>query len=225
MMTKNAHIINGMVKSSLLAMAILIVGMQQGMAQHMRDRPNTYNDDDGSGETGFKKENLFVGGGLSLGFSGYDFNVGVTPEIGYSLNKYLDAGVVVNINYYSERADPQLYYNDNTRYRSFNYGAGVFARFWPVRFLFLQVQPEYNIIEYNTKYIPTGETATAQTQAASFLLGVGYGQRFIGQSSYFLSISFDALNNPGSPYRDPYSGVALPVIKAGFDFYLHKKRG
>ncbi|MDR3714958.1 MAG: hypothetical protein P4L51_19265 [Puia sp.] len=220
-MVKIARIKHNRVKNLLLAAGILVVGMQPAAAQYMRQRPNTYNDG-GDNEPGFKKENLFVGGGLALGFSNYDFNVGASPEIGYSLNRYLDAGVVVNINYSSERADPNYIYNDNTRYRSFNYGAGVFGRFWPVRFLFLQVQPEYNFIDYNEKYIPTGESATQHTNAASLLLGVGYGQRFIGQSSFYLSVSFDALDNQYSPYRD-YNGAALPVIKAGFDIYLHKK--
>lgn len=204
-----------------LSMGILVMGIQPAHAQYMRERPNTYNDG-GDNAPGFRKENLFVGGGLSLGFSNYDFNAGATPEIGYSLNKYVDAGLVVNINYNSERADPDFIYNPDTRYRSFNYGAGVFGRFWPLRFLFVQVQPEFNIIDYNEKDMQSGLTYTASTNAPSLLLGVGYGQRIIGQMNYFLSVSFDAINNRNSPYRD-YYGAALPVIKAGFDFYLHKK--
>jgi len=69
----------------------------------MPKRVYTYSD---AGATnGFSKENLFLGGSLALGFGSYNFNVGASPEIGYSLNSWLDAGVVVNFNYNSVRAD------------------------------------------------------------------------------------------------------------------------
>jgi len=188
--------------------------------QHMPNRMNTYSDE-GQG-TGFLKENLFIGGSLSLVYSSYDFNVGANPEIGYSLNKWLDAGVVVNLNYNSERADPN--FNDNIRYRSFNYGAGLFGRVWPLPFLFFQAQPEYNFINYSAKNMyPGGESASQTTNAASLLLGVGYGQRIVGQSSFFISVSLDVLNSQYSPYRD-FNGTVLPVVRAGFDFYLHPRR-
>ena len=73
-----------------------------GFAQdHMPGRVNTYTDE-GSG-TGFRKENLFIGGSLGLGFASDQFSVGVNPEVGYSLNRWLDAGVVVNFTYNSVR--------------------------------------------------------------------------------------------------------------------------
>jgi len=207
------------IAAGLSAGLLLIVmgGFAQG---HMPSRMNTYSDE-GAG-TGFLKQNLFIGGGLSLGYGSYDFNVGATPEIGYSLNKWLDAGIVVNINYSSERADP--YYNNDTRYRSFNYGGGLFGRVWFLPFLFAQVQPEFNFINYNEKYMgPGGGTYSQTTNAPSVLLGIGYGQRIVGQNSFFLSLSLDVVNSQYSPYRD-FNGAALPVVRAGFDFYLHPRR-
>lgn len=208
-----------MIKRVVIAVCsfmIVVGGFAQG---HMPNRMNTYSDE-GPG-TGFLKENLFVGGGLSLGYGSYDFNVGATPEIGYSLNKWLDAGLVLNINYSSERADQ--YYNNNTRYRSFNYGAGLFGRAWFLPFLFFQAQPEYNFINYNQKYMPSGPSFSQTTNAPSLLLGVGYGQRIVGQSNFFISIGLDVLNSQYSPYRD-FNGAALPVIRGGFDIYLHQRR-
>jgi hypothetical protein len=211
-----------MIKKVVAAAFVLAMGMQGIAQQHMPNRINTYSDAGGDG-TGFLKQNLFLGGSLSLGFSGYDFNIGGSPEIGYSLNKWLDAGVLVNLNYSSERADPNLYYNPDVRSRSFNYGAGLFGRVYPLPFLFLQVQPEYNWIDYNYKDMGTGATTTFNTKASSMLLGIGYGQRVVGKGSFYIALLFDALDNPYSPYRD-FNGAALPVVRAGFDFYLHPNR-
>lgn len=193
-----------------------------GLAQErMPNRVNTYSDE-GPG-TGFRKENLFLGGSLGLGFGSYDFNVGVSPELGYSLNNWLDAGVLVNFNYNSIRADPGLNYNNNTRYRNFNYGGGVFARAYPLPFLFFTAQPEFNWVSSNQKDMSSGESFNYSANAPSLLLGIGYGQRVVGQGSFYIALMFDAISNVNSPYND-VNGHPLPVVRAGFDFYLHGKK-
>ena len=209
-----------MIKKVFFAVGSLLIALQGFGQQHMPDRPNTYNDQ--GPPSGFAKQNLFLGGSLSVGFSGYDFNIGSSPEIGYSLNEWLDAGLLVNLNYSSERADPNFVYNPDIRSRSFNYGAGAFARVFPLPFLFFQAQPEYNWINYNFKDMVSGITTTANTQAASMLLGIGYGQRVIGHANFYVALLFDVLSNPQSPYRD-FNGAAIPVIRAGFDIYLHQR--
>ena len=174
----------------------------------------------GDNSKGFKKENIFLGGAIGLGFASGTFNVGANPEIGYSIAQWLDAGIAFNLNYTSERADP--YYNYNVRTRSFNYGAGVFARIYPVRFLFIQFQPEENWIHYNQKDYNSGFTTTATVNSTSLIGGIGYSQRIVGQGNFFTMIGIDLLNNVNSPYRD-YNGVAIPIIRAGFDIYLRPR--
>lgn len=213
-------------KRIIITTACFLILVLQLSAQHNPQRYNTYTDDDGTSGDGFKKQNLFIGGSLTIGYSGYDFNVGGAPEIGYSLNQWLDAGVLVNLNYNSERADPSGYYNNNVRQRSFNYGTGVFARAFPfpIRIpIFFQVEPEYNWTKYSYTYYPSGPSGSQLQQASSLLLGVGYGQRIRGRSTFYIAVMFDALSNPGSPYRD-FNNTAIPVIKAGFDIYLHPSR-
>jgi hypothetical protein len=210
---------NKKIVSSIYFLAISFFSFAQ---EHVPSRMNTYSD---QGPTyGFTKENMFVGGNVALGYNGWDFNAGVSPEVGWTLARWFDGGVLVNLNYSSERADPYGVYNDNTRYRSFNYGVGAFGRIYPVDFLFFQIEPEYNWIAYNFKYMgsPT-ESTSLTTSAPSLLLGIGYSQRIIGRSSFYIAILFDAGQNRNSPYVDPYSGAALPVVKAGFDIYLHPK--
>ena len=114
-----------------------------GFAQdRMPGRVNTYTDE-GTG-TGFRKENLFIGGSLGLGFADNVFSIGVNPEIGYSLNRWLDAGVVVNFTYNSVSPDPQGIYNPDLSEKEFIYGGGLFARAYVLPFLFLTAQPEFN---------------------------------------------------------------------------------
>src|SRR5882757_613530 len=101
-----------MIKKIVFAGCLLMAAFGGFAQERMPKRVYTYSD---AGATnGFSKENLFLGGSLALGFGSYNFNVGASPEIGYSLNSWLDAGVVVNFNYNSVRADP--YYTYNIRY-------------------------------------------------------------------------------------------------------------
>ncbi len=188
-----------------------------------RNPPPTYSDSkDGSTDVG--NDRVFVGGSIAAGFASYTFNVGANPEVGYSIAEWLDAGMVFNINYTSQRADPYYIYNQNTRYRAFNYGAGVFARIYPVRFLFVQLQPEQNWIHYSAKDYDNNLSSSSTVSASSFIAGIGYTQRTVGEGSYFFMIGLDLLNNLNSPYRDSYSHANIPIIRAGFDFYLHSKK-
>lgn len=205
-----------------IALLIVTLFLVTGAFAQRNAPPPTY--DENNGETARDGSNVFAGGSLSLGFGSYTFNVGGNPEVGVTVSQWLDLGLALNLNYYSQRADDQGFYNDNTRFRSFNYGGGIFARAYPVRFLFVQAQPELNWVHYSSKSFATDYSTSGTVNSASFIAGVGYTQRIVGEGSYFLMIGLDLLNNKYSPYRDSYSGAQLPVIRAGFDFYFHKKR-
>src|SRR3954469_5873249 len=177
----------------------------------------------GEGERGLKKQNVFIGGAINLGFTSNTFQIGAVPEIGYSFSQWFDAGIGLNINYYSERADP--YYNGNLQYHNLNYGGGPFIRIYPLRFLFLESQFEANWIKVNQKDYNSGYSYQNTYNSTSLIVGIGYGQRIIGQAGFYTLIGMDVMNNPNSPYRD-YNGNAIPIIRAGFNFYLkpsHKK--
>jgi hypothetical protein len=183
--------------------------------------PPTYTSDEGA--KGFKKENIFIGGGISIGIASNTYQIGANPEIGYSVAQWLDAGLGFNLNYASQRADPNYYYNDNVRYHSFNYGGGPFVRLFPIRFLFIQGQLEENWIKVNAKDYNTGITREPTYQSTSFIAGIGYAQRIVGQSSFYTMLGTDLMRDPNSPYRD-YNNAAIPIIRAGFNFYLRPSR-
>lgn len=182
--------------------------------------------DEGNGK--FRRDNIYIGSSLGLGFSSGGFSVGANPEIGYSVANWLDAGISTNLNYVSFK--PQ--YNFGVRQRSFNYGGGVYLRLYPVRNFFLQVLPEYNWINSNYRDYSSSPAYNfkIKEQAPSLLVGAGYGRRIIGSGNFFTSILFDVGNSSSSPYVDYYIdqyGNAvknkLPIIRTGFAFYLRPK--
>lgn len=188
---------------------------------HMPNQVNTYTDQ-GDG-TGFRKQNLFIGGSLGLGFAADQFSVGVNPEIGYSLNRWLDAGAVVNFTYNSISADPSGYYNPDVSEKEFIYGGGLFARAYVLPFLFLTAQPEINWTHDTQKYEASGgATYVLNVNAPSLLVGIGYGRRTIGEGTFYFALMFDVGGNTNSPYNDVY-GHPLPVVRAGFDLFPHKR--
>ena len=171
-------------------------------------------DEDEDEKKGFKKENLFTGGSISLAFYNNTFLIGGSPVFGYNLTKWLDAGLVINYNYASYR---DVYVFDD-RMRQSNWGGGGFVRLYPIKFLFAQAQAEHNWMQL--KYIyPNDSSPDEKTKFTgnSFLVGGGYctgREPNSGQPFYYLSIMFDIGNDINSPYTDAY-GRTIPIIKGG----------
>ena len=183
-------------------------------------------DEEETGEKkGFKKENLFTGGSISLSFSNQSFLIGGNPVLGYSLTRWADLGLVVNYTYTSYR--DYNYYNDKLRQSV--YGGGIFTRLFPVRFLFAQAQAEHNWIRL--KYIPapnTGMLSEVRYESGnSFLIGGGYttGRDPMGGSTFgYLAVLFDLSKYSNSPYTDNM-GRAIPIIRAGINIPLFQGGG
>ena len=164
----------------------------------------------------FNREQLFIGSGLNLGFFN-GFIIGLNPEVGYSFNRYIDAGVSINFNYISQN-DPNL----PTTYRQTIYGGGPFLRIWPIDRFFIGGQYEYNTISYSEKSNGIVQNRI-RLNASSLLVGGGFGSRFIGQSQFFTSIMIDVMGDRNSPYVDGFNRQ-LPIFRTGFSFYLKQKK-
>lgn len=169
---------------------------------------------------GFKKENIFLGASLGgIGIGSNTFTIGGSPEFGYTIAKWLDAGIPINISYSSVRASA----NFGVRVRSLSLGTGGFVRLYPVRFLFVQAQPEYNWTKYTSKDVNSNISATTREEAGSFLAGIGYANRVVGRSNFYLVLMMDFMRDPDSPYRDQLND-AVPVFRTGFNIYLNPSR-
>jgi hypothetical protein len=178
---------------------------------------------------GFKKENLFLGGGLQLSFSSYDFVVGGSPVIGYSINKWVDVGVGLNVTYISERRvqiDANGYeYATGDKIHQTDIAPVVYTRIYPIKFLFVQAQVEQNFISQKYIYADGFPSDKAKVDATSLLLGVGYanGRERVGDFYYYLSLSIDVLKNRYSPYvQIAGNGTVniLPILRAGIQVPL-----
>ena len=180
---------------------------------------------------GFKKENLFTGGGLTVSFSNYTTVLGASPVLGYSLNKWVDAGIILSFNYASDRHatyyDPSTgsYFVSDDKLKQTLYGPGIFARVYPIKFLFVQVQGEENFI--SQKLIHANGTPTERTKvsAPSCLVGAGYcnGREGKGSLFYYVSIMADVAKNKNSPYVEQLASGkinVLPIIRAGLQVPL-----
>jgi len=167
-------------------------------------------------EKGYDPENWFTGGSVSLGLGNGSFNAGLHPHYGYTVAKWIDFAGVLNFEYQSQR---DTY---NNKYRTTVYGLGAFTRIFPVHFLFIQAQPEYNFIALKT--IPFNGTGTVKTNlhAPSVLLGGGYTTSRSGKNTFtYLSILVDVIKDVNSPYVDGY-GNLLPIIRAGINIGLNR---
>ena len=168
---------------------------------------------------GFKKENLFTGGSLTASFFNGTTSLGISPYFGYSINRFVDVAVSVNVNYTSQRD----YYEYGDKIRQTVYGPGAFVRLYPVRFIFAQAQYEHNFIKY--RYVPADNvnylTSSQKVDANSFLIGGGYtsGREGKGSTFYYVSILWDISRLPESPYVDGLQRP-FPIIRAGYNIAL-----
>ena len=193
--------------------ALLVIGTVAAQAQDEEREKE---------KRGFKKENLFTGGSISVSFFNSSFLIGANPVFGYRIADWIDAGVVVNYQYSSYRNYNLL----DDKLRQSIYGGGVFTRLFPINFIFGQAQFEHNFI--TQKYIPPGGGATqkASTSANSFLVGGGYAQgkvRGFNSGFFYLSILFDVSGNELSPYTDE-AGRPVPLLRAGVNIPLFQGR-
>jgi len=189
---------------------------------------------EGESEKGFKKENLFTGGSVTLSFFNGQTLLGANPVFGYKLANWADAGLAINFLYNGSRD----YYEFNDKIRQTVVGPGVFARLYPVKFLFVQGQFERNFT--TLKYIPSPGSVRytkdkVKADANSLLLGAGFAQgREEGSTSfYYISLLFDVLKNINSPYvnvnYDPSNPstqriTMAPIIRAGVNIGLFQGR-
>lgn len=211
-------------------LALIFVSGTDAFAQDEEIKVRNANETSEIPEKGFKKHNLFTGGGVTASFYNGGAVLGASPVLGYKLNDYMDAGVVINYVYNGARD----YNYSNDKFRQHVFGPGLFARAYPVPFLFAHVQLEENFT--NQKYYLPGSATPdikTNTNATSLLVGGGLSTGRIkgGTTFFYFSVLADILKNRNSPYVNvDYYGTPnekiriLPVIRAGVNVGLFQGR-
>ena len=219
-------------KNIILIIATSLLSLQ-GFAQYRE--PEEHREPEEEREGGFKKDHLFTGGGIQLSYSGYSFVVGASPVIGYSFTKWFDAGIGLNFTYISSRQAEQDQFGDiyttGDKVRQTDIAPIVFARLYPLKFLFVQAQGEQNFI--SQKYIYGGNSIPDEKikySVTSLLLGAGYcsGREAVGDLFYYISWSFDVLKDRRSPYVQQVANGSvsiLPILRAGIQIPLFQGGG
>lgn len=182
-------------------------------------------------EKGFKKHNLFTGGGVTASFYTGGSLLGASPVLGYKVNDYLDGGVVLNYVYTGSRD----VYDYNDKLRQHVYGPVIFARAYPLPFLFAQAQLEHNFTNVNYTAAGSGRISDKYSASATSLLlggGLSTGRSKGGTTFFYFTVLADVLKNRNSPYVDisynPNTGAErvriVPVLRAGVNVGLFQKR-
>jgi len=146
----------------------------------------------------------WAGGGIGLSFGGNVQVLSIEPAVGYRALPKLGLGARV-----------VLRFRDDTRFdesfKTTDYGASLFARYWPIEKVFLQAEYEY----LNYEFPQFGGTSEREG-FGSLLGGAGFSQRMSKNSRFFVlglyNFSYDASR------RSPYSGPWVIRIGAGFFF-------
>ena len=162
---------------------------------------------------GFDKSRLFVGGNFALTV-GTNTLINISPQVGYRFSNMFAAGIGINGQYISQRI---IDYNgyEVGRYKLGVIGLNLFGRFFPTDGIMLQLQPEANYI-FGNESIWGGnpETVKIDTRIVPSLL-VGAGAVMpSGPGSLIISVSYDVLQDPNSPYGN------RPIYNIGYNFNL-----
>lgn len=159
---------------------------------------------------GFDSNRLFFGGNFGMSFGDYTF-INITPQVGYQFNPYLSAGA--GIGFIGTGYTYRDYNGDKLYKESYNSaGINVFARVYPLRFLFVSVQPEFNYTWGKTKFYNGQSSLTLEGEFVPVLL-VGAGAVIpAGKGSFIASLQYNLLQNNRSVYGD------RPFISFGYNF-------
>jgi hypothetical protein len=151
-------------------------------------------------------DRINIGGNLGLTFGNVTY-IEIAPVVTYRITDDWIAGLGGRYVYYSYN-DP--YYN--FKFKTSLYGGTALTRYNLYRGLFVEGDFELN----NTYDLYIAETTgeIKRVWVPSVLLGGGYYQNIGGHSVFFLSILYDILQDPNSPYN------GIPVIRGGVSFGL-----
>jgi hypothetical protein len=166
-----------------------------------------------SGKKGYKREHkkkgydpdrLIIGGGLNAFFDNGYLELGISPIVGYRLNKFLSAGVGIGYQYFRAPAYNVLS-NDISYKNATVINPNVWTRCTIYRNLYAAGIFEYNLISTKTPPGVEPNVTGSSTQKDNYgvpcaLVGLGLRQPIGGRVAFFGELMYDVIQNQRSPY-------------------------
>ncbi len=148
---------------------------------------------------GFDKRRFFFGGGFGAQFGSLT-SVDISPTVGYTFHRMFKMGISLTFEYFAYNYMTPMQTIERRQY--FLYGGSLFARFYPIKYLYLHAeimgmnQPHANNVSRFWMPYP--------------LIGFGYNQPLGEHAALQLQLLWN-LNNA------PESIMANPMVSLGFD--------
>ena len=147
------------------------------------------------------KDRISVGGNIAFSFGTYTY-IGVAPIVFYNVTPSWLVGLGGSYYYWKD-----TYYD----VESSIYGGLALSRYIIFKGLFVEADFEANNLDAYT-VDQLGQLHTQRMWVPSLLLGGGYAAPLGSNSAFYLSILYDVLQDPNSPY------LGQPIIRGGFGF-------
>jgi hypothetical protein len=146
------------------------------------------------------KDRLYFGGDITLSVSGSATVIGAAPMIGYRITEDWSAGVGISAYYFNVRA-----FNYSTSF----YGGNIFSRYLILENVFLQ--SEFHLVNTDVGFSTPNEVIWTRKNIPLWYVGGGYRQPLGGRGYASITVLYDLIGDPNSPYPNP-------TIRAGVNF-------
>ena len=155
---------------------------------------------------------FFAGGNFGLSLGRYTL-VNLNPQVGYRFNRFLSAGMGLNLVYASQKERDPVTRQDYRKLIQGITGLNTFIRFYPTQRFLVQVQPEANyIFGKQIFYQPVKETYKLDAEIIPSLLVGGGMATPTANGAVLFTVMFDVLQNPNAPYG------SRPIVNVGYNF-------
>lgn len=158
-----------------------------------------------------KQNKLFAGGNFGLAFGRYTL-INVNPQVGYRFNRFLGAGLGMNLVYASQKEKDPYSGADYSKTVEGITGLNTFVRFYPIQRFLIQVQPEANYVFGHVNYYnPPAKYKIDAEIIPSILIGGGLVTP-TEKGAMLFTVMYDVLQNRDSPYGN------RPIVNFGYNF-------
>ncbi|MDQ3277253.1 MAG: hypothetical protein M3Q06_02945 [Bacteroidota bacterium] len=181
---------------------VVVLGLLLCFSALAQDGENTENEN---------RNKFFAGGNFGLALGRYTL-VNLSPQVGYRFNRFVGAGLGLNLVYASQK-EKDSYGNNFSKVVQGITGLNTFIRLYPIQRIMIQVQPEANyIFGKQIFYQPVKETYKLDAEIVPSLLLGGGMVTPSERGAMLFTVMYDVLQRPGSPYGN------RPIVNVGYNF-------